>query len=465
MKRFLMYSLVALLGMATLSCSREDGADGINGINGIDGINGKTILSGKGEPSTSLGTIGDFYLNLDNYNLYGPKSEQGWGNPISLIGAKGDKGEDGKDGADGQNGADGKDGKDGADGKNGADGRDGVDGKDAPKIWTGETAPTSSIGNEGDFYLDLKNKVLYGPKTNGSWGEGIVLKNSLKGSYILSADGKTLHQWLDKNISFVDMEADAELRNVTRIGNGAFEYSELTQIVLPKGLEYIGRNAFRYSKLTTIEIPNNVKYIGQQAFRGNDLTTVAILGAVENIEVGTFMENKITNLYMPESVVSIGGNAFSYNQLENVVIPRNVTSIGNSAFLVNKLLRVDIPNGVKYIGNNAFQNNKLSSIVLPENIKSIGLQAFWGNELQSIEFPSKIVEIERIGSSAFSQNFQLTSIIMKSSTPPRIVEYNYGITNIFDGDISRITLYVPEGSGEAYRDYYFWKGFYNIVEQ
>ena len=36
-------------------------------------------------------------------------------------------------------------------------------------LFSGNGAPTSAIGGNGDFYLDLVAKILYGPKTNGEW--------------------------------------------------------------------------------------------------------------------------------------------------------------------------------------------------------------------------------------------------------------------------------------------------------
>jgi len=39
----------------------------------------------------------------------------------------------------------------------------------------GSGAPTSDIGNDGDFYIDTAADVLYGPKTSGAWGTGVSL--------------------------------------------------------------------------------------------------------------------------------------------------------------------------------------------------------------------------------------------------------------------------------------------------
>jgi len=65
------------------------GQTGAAGAQGIAGTNGKTILNGTAKPATSIGTIGDFYINTASDTLYGPKSSGGWGAGISLVGPKG----------------------------------------------------------------------------------------------------------------------------------------------------------------------------------------------------------------------------------------------------------------------------------------------------------------------------------------------------------------------------------------
>ncbi|MEP1123332.1 MAG: hypothetical protein ABJH68_05510 [Ilumatobacter sp.] len=42
-------------------------------------------------------------------------------------------------------------------------------------ILNGAGAPAFSLGNDGDFYIDTTNNVLYGPKTVTGWGPGVSL--------------------------------------------------------------------------------------------------------------------------------------------------------------------------------------------------------------------------------------------------------------------------------------------------
>jgi len=61
-----------------------------------------TILSGFGAPSNSIGIDGDFYIDIKNLNIYGPKMKKKWPAAVSLKGTNGSDGTDGKSGTDGR---------------------------------------------------------------------------------------------------------------------------------------------------------------------------------------------------------------------------------------------------------------------------------------------------------------------------------------------------------------------------
>ncbi|SEK17650.1 collagen-like domain-containing protein [Parapedobacter koreensis] len=68
------------------------GATGPAGPTGATGAAGSKILSGTTAPAASLGANGDFYIDRELGNLYGPKTNNAWGTPVSLKGPKGDTG-------------------------------------------------------------------------------------------------------------------------------------------------------------------------------------------------------------------------------------------------------------------------------------------------------------------------------------------------------------------------------------
>jgi len=125
------------------------GATGAPGTNGTNGTNGTTVLNGTGTPGASLGNNGDLYLDTAANVLYGPKAAGEWPTTgTSLVGPQGSAGATGATGAPGTNGTNGTNGN---------------------TILNGTGGPLSTLGNDGDFYIDTAAGVLYGPKANGSW--------------------------------------------------------------------------------------------------------------------------------------------------------------------------------------------------------------------------------------------------------------------------------------------------------
>ena len=445
MKRILQWAMVLTLSTAVTYCSRDEAQT----INGTNGKNGSTILSGTTAPTLNIGEIGDYYLNKSTYDLYGPKTSDSWGTPINLKG------------------------------------REGSNGTAGSKIHAGTGIPAQNIGNNGDWYIDTQNKMLYGPKTDQGWGSGLSLGNgnssSLKGNYVLSRDGKTLLQWFNKETTQIDMQSDPELKEVTNITNWVFHnYNHtsphsfsLTNIILPDNLERIGNYTFTYNKLTNITIPNKVttigdfafhsnnltnatisgaETIGKEAFSNNQLTSVTIPNSVKSIEEGAFKNKKFTSIIIPNEITIINKEAFSNNQLTSVTIPNSVKSIEEEAFSGNHLTNVTIPNSVKSIEKGAFSGNGLTNISIPNGVTSIGKYAFFGNPLTNIVIPSSVTNI---GPEAFAYGIPLHHVyphissitVTIHATNPPILEGS--IFEIFSKHL--VKIYVPAGSLAAYK--------------
>ena len=58
------------------------------GTSGPQGGRGTGILNGTSAPNNDIGIAGDFFLNTTNMNLYGPKTDSGWGSPVDLVGSQ-----------------------------------------------------------------------------------------------------------------------------------------------------------------------------------------------------------------------------------------------------------------------------------------------------------------------------------------------------------------------------------------
>ncbi|MGB1040276.1 MAG: tail fiber domain-containing protein, partial [Flavobacteriales bacterium] len=127
------------------------------------GPSGKTILNGTTIPTSSTGTIGDFYINTLTLELFGPKTSSGWGVGVSLKGPKGDTGAIGPQGQQGPIGI------------TGAQGIQGIQGVAGPKGDTGATGPQGPIGLQG-LKGDQGIQGIAGPKgDSGAMGpQGIA---------------------------------------------------------------------------------------------------------------------------------------------------------------------------------------------------------------------------------------------------------------------------------------------------
>lgn len=160
--RYLLWSVLLLvIGLALPACEGPTGPEGPQGLQGEQGAigpageDGSTIHAGDGVPSADLGVEGDYYLDRTAAELYGPKTPEGWGTPITLRGPAG------------------------------ADGQDGADGS---QIYAGEGAPDAGIGAVGDYYLDKANYDLYGPKTTSGWGDPLNLQATTNVMYSVWTD-------------------------------------------------------------------------------------------------------------------------------------------------------------------------------------------------------------------------------------------------------------------------------------
>ena len=109
--------------------------------------------------------------------------------------------------------------------------------------------------------------------------------------------------------------------SVTTIGSSAFNYMQLTSVIIPNSVTKIDKQAFKYNQLTNINIPNSVITIGRNAFRGNYLTSVTFEknSKLDRIDDLAFETNSITSVTIPNSVSYLSCSAFD----EEVAITKN----------------------------------------------------------------------------------------------------------------------------------------------
>jgi hypothetical protein len=272
-----------------------------------------------------------------------------------------------------------------------------------------------------------------------------------------------------------------DLGNNVKFGSNAFQdCKNFKQFTVPADYTF-GDNIFAYSCLETVTVSDNVTF-GKYAFLDcGNLNSVTFQGGINAITEGMFYGcASLESIRIPDGVTSIGNNAFAhcYN-LQTVNIPNSVTSIGENAFALSfRLTSVTIPNSVTELGATAFEQSGFTSITVPGSVKEIGRSAFlacanltsvkicegvktivkWAfQSCEKLETVSLPASLEYAGAYAFGLCDSLKFIECNGMTPPAMhpdVFYGSGITEI--------SLCVPYGSVEAYKNAPVWKEFKNI---
>ena len=261
----------------------------------------------------------------------------------------------------------------------------------------------------------------------------------------------------------------------------------------------LGNSVFKgCSVLTSVTIPSSVTSIDAWAFEGcSGLTSLIIPSSVTSIERSAFKDcSGLTSLTIPSSVTSIGSYVFeNCSGLTSITIPSSVTEIGESVFKgCSGLTSLIIPSSVTSIGSYVFENcSGLTSITIPSSVTEIGGAAFKGcsslinlyykidekietylryghlyinvkcgieyylndKKITSVAIPSTIT---KLGEYAFQNCRDLTSVYVSWQSPIPTGSAFYGV------DISKCTLYVPQGTEQDYWLSPGWGDFGKIVE-
>lgn len=121
--------------------------------------------------------------------------------------------------------------------------------------------------------------------------------------YVLNADGTVLQQWLNKQITFLNMAVDEKLCQVKTIGRDAFDSCEqLGEVILPLDLLTINRYAFDNCELLhSIIFPSKMTFVGEYIFGKNCPKVLIFKGRTPPILEGDFGYNddRIEVIYVP----------------------------------------------------------------------------------------------------------------------------------------------------------------------
>ena len=250
---------------------------------------------------------------------------------------------------------------------------------------------------------------------------------------------------------------------VTSIGGGAFGFcTELYDVAIPATVTTIGDQAFYYcSDLRYItNYATNPQSINANVFDGVDKTKCSLYVpdyAEANYNKPTWIE------FSKETFESSGdyeGTSLHYSiNFETGTMTITGTGLmpdyylpagGSDQIQINKLV---LPSGLTGIGEfNFAYYSALTFLKIPDGVAILKEGAFRGcYALETVEIPSSTAIIEDY---VFSYCYSLKTVYNLATIPQSIH------ANVFDGvDISKCTLYVPQGCKAAYEAAPVWKDF------
>ncbi len=270
-------------------------------------------------------------------------------------------------------------------------------------------------------------------------------------AYLFYASGSSYKA----NISAVQFVGQPTL---TSIGNYAFRYCTIKELVIPDGVTTIGDYAFYYcSAMTEVTIPESVTSIGKYAFSYcSTLATVNMYCKNTTIGSSAFSNSsKIAKVniasvsdWLTISFLSYGVNPLSVAkhlylngvEITELVIPEGVTAIGNYAFYAAAGIQsVVIPDSVVTIGDSVFYNNTaLQTVTIGSGVTSIASNAFYGDKALTGVYIKDLAKWCGITfGNANSQPLQYAK---------KLYVNNALVTDlVLDGDISVVNAYAFKG--------------------
>lgn len=239
----------------------------------------------------------------------------------------------------------------------------------------------------------------------------LTVRGALDGTdilYLIEMAGTTVYHDSEKTPGKL---ARLDLSGASIVSGGA-KYSQWPNYSTEN--DVVGSNMFKHTILEYIALPSTAKAIGDNAF---------------------MQCSALQDIVIPATVQSIGSYAFNEcHALPAITLPEGITELKDATFMnCRSLTSVTIPSTVTTIGGNVFNGCPITTLSLPDGVKSIGYDAFCST-LTELHVAAR--EIPVAGFRAFNS-------INKSIC----------------------TLYVPEGTADAYRVAAEWSTFTNIVEE
>lgn len=211
---------------------------------------------------------------------------------------------------------------------------------------------------------------------------------------------------------------------------------------------------YNLKKITSITIPSSAVHISYYAF-GNctGLTSITIPETVERLSSSGYILTGCTG------ITTLNYNAISCVRATDSTFSTTNTSTNCWGTLAN-LTTVNIGNQVQIIpcGFLGSAQSQVTSITIPSSVTTLKQYSFYQSKLTSIDLPSSITSI---GNNSFYGCSSLTSITIRSTTPPTL-ESSY--TNTFPTTTQSYTIYVPASAVNTYKTTSKWSNWASKIQ-
>ena len=290
-------------------------------------------------------------------------------------------------------------------------------------------------------------------------------------------------------------------KKITTIGDYAFAYKTVSNLVIPDGIETIGNGAFEKCQgITTLNLPKSVKNIGANAFSGTDIarvtvpTTVVSIGEkafselknLENVEFEIESDNggyglqsiaqnafegssSPKTLTAPMGILSKIKDCFSFVETINVIGNDDIPAQAFSGWIPQRARAINIGEGVRKIGDMAFADCEITSFVLPASVTEIGVGILTYCPIESLSVASGNARYYAKNNYIIdSYSHSIVLACKNSGEIPTTFKYvtvdnknvkEYDVTSIANGafkgvELDKITIIIP-GNIKSIDDYAF----------
>lgn len=286
--------------------------------------------------------------------------------------------------------------------------------------------------------------------------------------------------------------------NVEVIDPYSFFYTDVDTLILSDKMKVVPDEAFQFAKVRSLTIGSSVKRIGKRAFNQCKLFEVKCKSPAFEADDEAFAWSIPDDSEWLSCITKLGRQAFVGAHFNGNPKFTNLEEIGDSAFsgaifyddkifyLSPKLKNIAPSafngagiNGMTLDDSNPYYSLDYGKYLYNKNKTSLLLTVFYYDRIEASDYPATMVRmgpgsicarpgfgmeipntvIEMEG--AFRNCDRLFKLTCLATVPPIITDSTFNDL-IFENEPD-ITLYVPEGTEELYREASGWRRFPNIV--